>query len=35
MHDAESHDWTNPKKYQEGERFSISIQVLSFHLQSK
>ena len=34
IHDPDSNDWKNPKKYQEGEKFSVALQVFSFHIQS-
>ncbi|XP_045604276.2 LOW QUALITY PROTEIN: uncharacterized protein KIAA0825 homolog [Procambarus clarkii] len=33
LHDAASHDWTNPKPYQENGRSSLTLQMWSFYMQ--
>ncbi|XP_068208049.1 uncharacterized protein KIAA0825 homolog [Palaemon carinicauda] len=33
LHDACSHDWTNPKPYHENERHSLAIQMWAFYMQ--
>lgn len=33
LHDAPSHDWTNPKPYNENERSSLTIQMWAFYMQ--
>nr|XP_053641956.1 uncharacterized protein LOC128695408 isoform X2 [Cherax quadricarinatus] len=33
LHDASSHDWTDPKPYQENGRSSLTIQMWTFYMQ--
>ena len=35
LHDASSHDWTNPKPYHENERSSLALQMWAFYMQGK
>lgn len=33
LHDAPSHDWTNPKPYNESGRTSLTLQMWAFYMQ--